>query len=157
MRRLLSRHGATNSERTRVPFPPLPVAMSSSSSLSAAATAAIASSLAALLTILSLQHNLRRDISKILDLAAVVRLALDCSVMWDPCVDVGPPDAIPTNHGLVGLEMANRDKHPRAVLVDVVDKVVNQHPMVLLQQHAVWLLRWLTRLPDGIMPVARRS
>ena len=37
------------------------------------------------------QHNPQRNVSEILDLAAIVGLALDCSVMWDPCVNVGPP------------------------------------------------------------------
>jgi len=72
------------------------------------------------------EHNPRHDVSKILDLAAVVGLALDRGVMGDPCIDVGPSDAIPTNHGLVSLEMATGDEHLRAILVDVGDKVVNQ-------------------------------
>ena len=46
--------------------------------------------------------------------------------------------------------MAAGDERPRAVLVNVGDKVVDQHPTVLLRRHAVWLLRWLTRPPDGI-------
>ena len=37
------------------------------------------------------QHNPRHDVSEILDLTAIVGLVLDHSVMWDPCVDVGPP------------------------------------------------------------------
>ena len=72
------------------------------------------------------EHNPRCGVSEILDLAAVVGLALDRGVMEDPCVDVGPSDAIPTQNGLVSLEMATGGEHPCAVLVDVGDKVVDQ-------------------------------
>jgi hypothetical protein len=75
--------------------------------------------------------------------------------MGDPCVDKGPPFAIPTNHGLVGLEMAAGDERPCAVLVNVGDNVIDQHPTVLLRRHAMWLLRWLTRPPDGIPNVVK--
>jgi hypothetical protein len=151
-RRPLSRHGATNSKRTRVPFP----AFVGGNVLIFVFVVFVGSSggdrllLGRALDDLQSEHNPRRDVSEILDLGAVVGLALDRSIMGDPCVDEGPPDAIPTNHGLVGLEMAAGDERPHAVLVDVGDKVVDQHPTVLLRRHAVWLLRWLTRPPDGI-------
>jgi len=38
-------------------------------------------------------------------------------------------------------------------LVDVGDKIVDQHPTIPLRRHAAWLLGWLTRPPDGIPDV----
>ena len=96
------------------------------------------------------EHNSRRNVSKILDLASVVGLALERKIHWEASVNEGAPNAIPLNDRLVGLEMVARDERPCTILVDVGDMVVNQHPMGLLQRHAVWLLRWLTRPPDGM-------
>ena len=96
------------------------------------------------------EHISRCDVSKILDLAAVVGLALEHKIHWEASVNEGAPNAIPSNDHLVGLELIARDKRPCGILVDVGVMVVDQHPTVLLRWHAAWLLRWLTRPPDGI-------
>jgi hypothetical protein len=49
--------------------------------------------------------------------------------------------------------MVAGDKCPLAVLVDVGNEVVDQHPTILLRQHAFWLLGWLIRPPDCIPDV----
>jgi hypothetical protein len=94
-----------------------------------------------------MKHDTQRDVGKILNLATVVELALEGKVHQQACVHEGTPFAIPSDNCLVGLEMAAGDKCPLAVLVDVGDKIVDQHPTIPLQRHAVWLLGWLTRPP----------
>ena len=76
------------------------------------------------------EHDPRRDVGKILNLANVVGLALKGKVHWQACVNEGAPFAIPSDDGLVGHEMAAEDKCPLAVLVDAGDKIVDQHPMI---------------------------
>ncbi len=88
-------------------------------------------------------------VCRLVDLAAVVGLAFERKIHWEASVDEGAPNAIPSNDHLVSLKMVVRDEHPRAILVDIGDMVVDQHPTVLLRRHAMWLLRWLTRPPDG--------
>ncbi len=68
----------------------------------------------------------------ILDLASIVGLVLKGEVHREACINVGAPNTIPSDDCLVDLKMAARDKRPLAVLVDVGDKVVNQHPMIPL-------------------------
>ena len=96
------------------------------------------------------EHNFWRNVSKILDLAAIVGLALKGKIHWEACVNKGAPNAMPLNDHLISLEMVARNKCPRTILINVGNEVIDQHPTVLLQQHAVWLLRCLTRPPDDI-------
>jgi hypothetical protein len=55
---------------------------------------------------LQLEHDPPRNISKIVDLTFIVRLALEGKVHWEACVDVGTPGAMPMYDHLVGLKMA---------------------------------------------------
>jgi len=97
-----------------------------------------------------MEHDPRRDDGKILNLTTIVGLALEGKVHCQACINEGALFAIPLDDGLAGLEMAAGDKCPLTVLVDVGDKIVDQHPMIPLQQHALWLLGWLTRPPASI-------
>ncbi len=87
-----------------------------------------------------MEHDPRRNVGKILNLATVVRLALEGKVHRQACVNEGAPFAVPSDDGLVGLKIAAGDKCPLAVLVDVGDKIVDQHPTIPLRRHAVWLV-----------------
>ena len=100
-----------------------------------------------------MEHDTRHNDGKILNLATIVGFALEGKVHRQACIHEGTPFAIPSDNCLVGLEMAARDKCPLAVLVDVDDKIVDQHPTIPLRRHAIWLLGWLTRPPDGIPDV----
>ena len=102
-----------------------------------------------------MEHDTRHNDGKILNLATIVGFALEGKVHRQACIHEGTPFAIPSDNCLVGLEMAARDKCPLAVIIDVGDKIVDQHPMIPLRQHAVWLLGWLTRPPDGIPDVIK--
>jgi hypothetical protein len=62
---------------------------------------------------------------------------------------------MPSDDGLVGLNMVAGDKFSLAVCVDVGRKIVDQHPTIPLQRHAFWLLGWLTRPPDCIPDVVK--
>ena len=68
------------------------------------------------------------------------------------CVDEGDPFAIPTDDRLVGLETF---ECPHAVLIDVGEEVVDQHPPVPIRGHAGRLFGWLTRPPDDIPDVIK--
>ena len=82
--------------------------------------------------------------------------ALKGKVHWEAFIHVDTPITAPTNDCLVGLDFIAGHEHTQAVSVDDAgDKVVNQHPMVLLQGHASWLFGWLTRPPDGIPDVVK--
>ncbi len=79
-----------------------------------------------------LEHNPQCNVSKILDLTAIVGLAIERKIHWEACVDEGTPNAITLNGCLVSLEMVARGKRPHAIFVDVGNNAVDQHPMVLL-------------------------
>ena len=79
-----------------------------------------------------MEHDTRRDVVKILNLATVVGLALEGKVHRQACVHEGTPFAIPSDNCLVGLEMAAGDKC-LAVVIVVGDKVLNQHPTIPLR------------------------
>ena len=79
-----------------------------------------------------MEHDTRCGVGKIMNLATVVGLALEGKVHRQACVHEGTPFAIPSDNCLLGLEMAAGDKCPLGVLVDVVDKIVDQHPTIPL-------------------------
>jgi hypothetical protein len=78
---------------------------------------------------------------------------LESNVHWEACINEGAPNAILSDYHLVGLKMVADNKSPLAVLVDIGNNVITQHPTILLRRHAVWLLGWLIRPPDCIPDV----
>ncbi len=71
-----------------------------------------------------------------MDLTSVVVLEFKSKVHQEPCINKDTPNAILSDNRLVDLKMATGDKHSLAVLVDVGDKVVNQHPTIQLRRYA---------------------
>jgi hypothetical protein len=76
----------------------------------ASAAAATAIAFFSLALHFQMEHDTRRNVGKILNLATVVGLALKGKVHWQACIHEGTPFAILLDNCLVGLEMAAGDK-----------------------------------------------